>query len=86
MSDNGVGVSGRPDRDHPEAVVERAIHLGLADSSQPRDQIEDRRHRPATAIDDNLHTWRDYAGKILHEPAAGDVRDGMDHALHAVMH
>ena len=65
MSDDRVGVTGRHHGDHSEAVVKRAIHFGRVDSSEPRDEIENGRHRPTTATHHRFDSFGQHARQVL---------------------
>ncbi len=77
MRDDAIGLARRHDRDHPEAVVERAIHFGARDFTEALQQTEDWRRRPTAALDDCAGVNRHHARQVFEHAAAGDVRESV---------
>ena len=77
MSDDAIGLARGHNRDHPEAVVEGAIHLGARDFAKPLKQSENRRHRPAAPLDDRASVLGHHARQIFEHAAAGDIREAV---------
>src|SRR5438094_3619790 len=55
-----VGILGGDDREHPDAHVERALHLGLVDPALGADQVEDRLRAPSGPVDDRVQMLGHY--------------------------
>jgi len=68
MSDHGVGLARRHDRDHAEAVVEGAIHLSLADSSMRAMRSKIGGTGQTAALHDRFDPGRQHARQILDNP------------------
>ena len=87
MFNDRIGVIGSGNRDHAEAIVERAIHFGLIDFAEPRDEIEDRRHSPGAAADSRVQVLRHHPRQILDDTAAGDIRQALEReAIEKIKH
>mgnify|MGYP000308309569 CR=1 FL=1 len=69
----GVRCLGRDQPDHADAHVQRGFQVGLRDLSEALHQVEDRRRTPAASLKAGSHGLGQHAGKVVGQPAAGDV-------------
>src|SRR5579859_2203149 len=60
-------------QDHPEAHVERAVHLVVGDPTALADHLEYLRDLPGGAVQARSKPVRQAAGKVAENSAAGDV-------------
>src|SRR5208337_5061119 len=74
MSDDAISLTRRRDRDHPQAVIEGAIHLGLSNFAEALNQAENRGSRPTAPLDDCTGVRGHYARHVFEHAAAGDIR------------
>ena len=70
-----VDVVRRQHGHHPDAHVERLLHLRALDPAAGGDQAEHRRGRPAAPLDHGLQPGRQHPLEVAGQPAAGDVRE-----------
>src|SRR5271154_4465646 len=75
MRNDAIGLARRHNRDHSEAVVEGAIHLGAVDFPEALNQAEYRRRWPTAALDDGASIRRHHARQIFEHAAAGYIRE-----------
>jgi len=69
----------RPDdQDHPDSHVERPEHLGVGHSTGLLQPGEQRRHRPAVAIDRERQPVGQRPRNVLRQAAPGDVGHALD--------
>src|SRR5947199_2426964 len=73
-----IRVVSRNDDDHADSAIEHAMHLGVLHVAFALQPIENRRPRPARALDACLDVVRQNARDVLDEATAGDVRDALD--------
>ena len=69
--------SGRRDRDHADAHVERASRSACGDLADLADQAEDRLRRPGRPVHHGADGRRQHAGQVVRQPTSGDVRHGV---------
>ncbi len=61
-------------KDHPEAHVERAVHLVVGDAAATLDLTEDRRHLPLLSVEHGAEAVGQAAGQVAEDAASGDMR------------
>src|SRR5579862_3452033 len=74
MSDDAIGFGGGNHGDHAETVVESAIHFRLIDFADAADEVEDRRYRPAPALNPGGKFRGNNAGQVFDHAATGNIR------------
>ena len=72
-----VDVRRRHQRDHADAHVEGAVHLGLVDLAATLHQVEDRLGPPGAAVQRRRQVLRQHAGQVGRQPAPGDVAEAV---------
>src|SRR5690606_12941207 len=73
MSDGRVDGLRCEDGREAHAQVEGALEVGLRDTPQLGDELEDRRQGPARAVEASVHARRQDASNVRGKAAAGDV-------------
>src|ERR1700683_1217917 len=66
------------DRNHADAAVEGAQQFKFSDAPLLCQPFEDRQHRQTRQIDPDAEMLWQYAGNIIGETAAGDMRESLD--------
>jgi hypothetical protein len=69
---------GGHDKDHSDAHVEGAHHLGHVNIAELLHVLENRQDGPSAHLDDGAHSLGQNAGKIFRDATAGDVSHGDD--------
>lgn len=78
LLDDGLGLVGIDNEDHPDAHVEGAEHFGIWDVAQILDGLEDGERDPGSAVDFGLDVERQSPGEVIVKATACDVGDGFD--------
>ena len=68
----------RDDDGHADAHVEDLKHLRVIHAATALDVLENRGHFPTRSLDHGVAIFREDAREIVHEAAAGDVREALD--------
>ena len=78
LFDRGVCAAALKHGDHADATVEGAQHFMCGDVARRRQPLEHRQHRHAVQIQGDGNTFRQHAGNVVDEAAAGDVGERLD--------
>lgn len=80
-----LGILGRNNDDHADAIIEDAVHLVTVDVALFLEPLKDGRTRPGLSVDAALSAFGQNAGHVFDEAAARDVGHALDfHLLHDI--